>query len=60
MSESLYRIEEFCTSGWELIEANQVQLTKEQCKENIQMYIAQGYNPKYLRAVLDFKENVSE
>jgi len=53
MSETLYRIEEFCTSGWELIDSRQVKLTKEQCKEQLNMYLAQGHNPQYLRAVPD-------
>ena len=49
----LYRIEELCTSGWELIEPQQVQLTKEQCKEQLERYIEKGYNPNALRAVYD-------
>ncbi len=53
MSETLYRIEEFCTSGWELIDSHQVKLTKDQCREQINLYLAQGHNPKYLRAVVD-------
>jgi hypothetical protein len=53
MTQILYRIEEYCTSGWELIEPHQVQLTKEQCKESIELYLAQGYNPSYLRVLPD-------
>jgi hypothetical protein len=53
MSETLYRIEEYCTTGWALIDSHQVKLTKEQCKEQLDMYLAQGHNPQYLRAVPD-------
>jgi hypothetical protein len=49
----LYRIEEFCTTGWQLIDTHQVQLTKEQCKEQLELYIAEGKNPNALRAVPD-------
>jgi hypothetical protein len=50
---NLYRIEELCTTGWELIDTHQVKLTKEQCKEQLERYIAEGYNPNTLRAVSD-------
>lgn len=49
----LYRIEELCTSGWELIEDTARQLTKEECTERLNTYIANGYNPNRLRAILD-------
>jgi len=49
----LYRIEELCTTGWELIEPDQVQLTKEQCKKRLEYYIENGHNPNQLRAILD-------
>jgi hypothetical protein len=49
----LYRIEEMYSHGWELIEENAKQLTKEQCDERLQYYVSAGYNPKYLRAVSD-------
>lgn len=49
----LYRIEEYFTNGWELIEENAKQLTKEQCDQKLQQYLSQGYNPSYLRAVPD-------
>lgn len=53
MSETLYRIEEFCTTGWELIGQYDVKLTKEQCQERLNYYIAEGHNPKHLRASVD-------
>lgn len=49
----LYRIEEMCTTGWTLIEPYSRQLTKEQCKEQLELYIAEGKNPNSLRAVPD-------
>lgn len=51
--EKLYRIEELCTSGWILIEPHSQKLTREQCKEQLELYIAEGKNPNSLRAVPD-------
>jgi hypothetical protein len=53
--EKLYRIEEFCTTGWELVTEQDVGLTKEQTKEKLEFYLAEGKNPKSLRAVLDYE-----
>lgn len=50
---NLYRIEENFTGGWELIDTEAQKLTKEQCDQLLQQYLAQGHNPNYLRAVLD-------
>jgi hypothetical protein len=49
----LYRIEELFTGGWELIDENATKLTKEECNQKLNEYLAQGYNPNYLRAVAD-------
>lgn len=49
----LYRIEELCTTGWVVIEPHQTKLTKEQCKEQLDIYLAQGYNPNDLRVAPD-------
>lgn len=49
----LYRIEELFTNGWEVIDENAKQLTKEQCNERLNYYLSTGYNPNYLRAVPD-------
>ena len=49
----LYRIEELCTSGWVLIEPHSRQLTREDCKAQLEVYIAEGKNPNTLRAVPD-------
>lgn len=49
----LYRIEEFFTNGWELIDPQSQKLTKEECKKQLEGYLTQGYNPNHLRVVLD-------
>jgi hypothetical protein len=49
----LYRIEELFTNGWELIDESAQKLTKEQCDLRLRDYMNQGYNPNYLRAVID-------
>lgn len=51
--ETLYRIEELCTNGWNLTEPTDVKLTKEQAKERIDALLAEGYNPNRLRATPD-------
>lgn len=49
----LYRIEELFTNGWELVEEDAKQLTKEQCDALLEHYVSIGINPKNLRAVYD-------
>jgi len=51
--ETIYRIEEYCTTGWELIGEDEVQLTKQVCNEHLNNYLIQGMNPNLLRAVVD-------
>lgn len=46
--EKLYRIEEFCTTGWELVEEH---LTRSEASTKLQALIHEGTNPNYLRAV---------
>jgi hypothetical protein len=53
--EKLYRIEELCTSGWELASEQDVKLTKEQAKLKLEFYLAEGKNPQLLRAVPDYE-----
>ena len=52
----LYRIEELYTNGWEVIDENAKKLTKERCDERLNYYLSAGYNPNYLRVVLDVKD----
>lgn len=49
----LYRIEELFTNDWQVIDENAKRLTKDQCDERLKYYLSAGYNPNYLRAVLD-------
>lgn len=49
--ETLYRIEEICTTGWELVDEKYTNMTKETTKEVLNQLIADGYNPNALRAV---------
>ena len=51
--ETLYRIEELTTTGWELIEEKEVQLTRAKAKERLDLYLAEGIPPARLRAVVD-------
>jgi hypothetical protein len=51
--EALYRIEEFTTVGWELIDEKEVQLTREVCSEHLQYYVSHGISPDRLRVVVD-------
>ena len=51
--EVLYRIEEFNTTGWELIDEKEIQLTKEVCAEHVQSYMSLGMSPDRLRIVVD-------
>ena len=51
--ENLYRIEEFATTGWELISEDEVQLTKEVCTQHLNNYLSQGMNPNLIRVVVD-------
>jgi hypothetical protein len=46
--EKLYRVEEFCTTGWELVEEH---LTRSQASDKLQSLLSEGYNPNHLRAV---------
>jgi hypothetical protein len=49
--EKLYRIEELCTSGWELVDEKYVNMTKEVTQQVLTQLIADGYNPNSLRAI---------
>ena len=50
----LYRIEEFNTTGWEVIDQkHDLRLSKSIAKERLEAYMADGYSPERLRAVLD-------
>jgi len=50
MEETLYKIEEYCTTGWELVEGK---LNRDQAKQKLNELISEGYNPNDLRATPD-------
>lgn len=54
--ERLYRIEEMCTTGWELVDPKYTNMTKERTKEVLDTLMAEGYNPNLLRAVPDSQQ----
>ena len=54
--ETLYRIEEMGTTGWEVLDEEYRQLTREQAKEKLGILIQSGYNPNYLRASVDVSQ----
>jgi hypothetical protein len=51
MEEKLYRIEELCTTGWELVDEKYVNMTKEVTQQVLNQLITDGYNPNSLRAL---------
>ena len=51
--EKLYRIEEFNTTGWEVVPGKSTGLNKEQAKERLNELIEEGTNPNRLRAIPD-------
>jgi len=51
--ETLYRVEELATNGWQVVEITDVKLTREQAKQRLEALIAEGYNPNRLRATAD-------
>ena len=50
---NLYRIEEYLTTGWTVIEEKATQLTKEDAREMLDYFIREGYNPNRLRVRVD-------
>jgi len=49
----LYRIEEFTTVGWTLIDDNAKKLNKQQASQMLEQYLSLGCNPNALRAIPD-------
>lgn len=56
MKETLYKIEELFTNGWELIDPSAQKLTREECKSRLNCYLSEGYNPNRIRVALDISE----
>jgi hypothetical protein len=51
--EKLYRVEEFVTTGWEVVPGNSTKLNKDQAKALLEELIGEGTNPNRLRAIPD-------
>jgi hypothetical protein len=51
--EKLYRIEEYNTTGWEVVPGKSTQLTKPEAKQRLEELIEEGTNPNRLRATPD-------
>lgn len=51
--ENLYRIEEYSTVGWELIDPSAVKLPRHIAEERLNRLMDLGHNPIYLRVVVD-------
>lgn len=49
----LYRIEEFTTVGWTLIDDKAKKLNKQQASQMLEQYLSLGCNPNALRAIPD-------
>ena len=51
--EKLYRIEEYSTIGWTLIDHDAIKMTRTIAEQRLNRYIELGHNPQYLRVVVD-------
>ena len=51
--EKLYRVEEFVTTGWEVVPGKSTGLNKEQASALLEVLISEGTNPNRLRAIPD-------
>jgi len=51
--ENLYKIEEYTTTGWGLIEKDAIKLPRHIAEEKINRLMAMGHNPNYLRVIVD-------
>ena len=48
-----YRIEELCTTGWEMTDDKNPHLNKEEATKALNQLIEDGHNPNALRAIPD-------
>jgi len=51
--EKTYRIEEYSTMGWALIDYDAVKMPRPIAEQRLNRYIELGHNPEYLRVVVD-------
>ena len=51
--ENTYRIEEYSTMGWSLIDHDAQKMPRSIAEQRLNRYIELGHNPEYLRVVVD-------
>ena len=51
--ENTYRIEEYSTMGWSLIDLDAQKMPRPIAEQRLNRYIELGHNPEYLRVVVD-------
>jgi hypothetical protein len=45
-----YKVCEFATNGWQPVTLTDVDLSREEAKQRLENYLAEGYNPNRLKA----------
>ena len=48
-----YRVEQYFTTGWGIVDKNSIKLTKDEAKKILQDLMNEGVNPDELRAIPD-------
>ena len=57
MTDKTYRIEELCTTGWEITDDKYQHLNKAEATKALNQLIEDGHNPNQLRAIPDGTTN---
>jgi len=48
-----YRVEQYFTTGWSIVDKDAIKLTKDQAKSILERLMTEGVNPDELRAIPD-------
>ena len=48
-----YRVEQYFTTGWSIVDKDAIKLTKDQAKSILEKLMMEGVNPDELRAIPD-------
>ena len=48
-----YRVEQYFTTGWGVVDENAIKLTKDEAKTVLERLMTEGVNPDELRAIPD-------
>ena len=48
-----YRVEQYFTTGWSVVDEKAIKLTKDQAKSILEKLMMEGVNPDELRAIPD-------